>query len=110
MIILSSLRTAKLRTCSAGLDALDHNSPLKSYQPNAIPPSVIANLLKQVQKRVGPEPEAASIEEQGLGWMSKYGSGKGGDTITSGLEVTWTTTPTRWSSDFFWNLFGIEIN
>jgi catalase-peroxidase len=57
---------------------------------------------------VGPEPEAASIEEQGLGWMSKYGSGKGGDTITSGLEVTWTTTPTRWSSDFFWNLFGYE--
>lgn len=57
---------------------------------------------------VGPEPEAASIEEQGLGWMSKYGSGKGGDTITSGLEVTWTTTPTRWSSNFFWNLFGYE--
>ncbi len=57
---------------------------------------------------VGPEPEAASIEEQGLGWISKYGSGKGGDTITSGLEVTWTTTPTRWSSNFFWNLFGYE--
>ena len=67
MISLSSLRTAELSTqryvghlqcCNAGLDALDHNSPLKSYQPHAIPPSVIANLLKQVQKRVGPEPEA----------------------------------------------------
>jgi len=57
---------------------------------------------------VGPEPEGASIEEQGLGWTSKYGSGKGGDTITSGLEVTWTSTPTRWSNNFFWNLFGYE--
>ncbi len=57
---------------------------------------------------VGPEPEAASIEEQGLGWHSKYGSGKGGDTITSGLEVTWTSTPTKWSNNFFWNLFGYE--
>ncbi|MBI4926663.1 MAG: catalase/peroxidase HPI, partial [Anaerolineae bacterium] len=57
---------------------------------------------------VGPEPEAAGIEEQGLGWKSSYGSGKGGDTITSGLEVTWTTTPTKWSSNFFWNLFGYE--
>jgi catalase-peroxidase len=57
---------------------------------------------------VGPEPEAASIEEQGLGWKSSFGSGKGGDTITSGLEVTWTTTPTKWSSNFFWNLFGFE--
>lgn len=57
---------------------------------------------------VGPEPEAASIEEQGLGWTSKYGSGKGGDTITSGLEVTWTTTPTKWSNNFFQNLFGYE--
>ena len=59
-------------------------------------------------KLVGPEPEAASIEEQGLGWSSRYGSGKGGDTIGSGLEVTWTTTPTRWSNNFFWNLFGYE--
>jgi catalase-peroxidase len=59
-------------------------------------------------KLVGPEPEAASIEEQGLGWKSSYGTGKGGDTITSGLEVTWTSTPTRWSSNFFWNLFGYE--
>jgi hypothetical protein len=58
MISLSSLRTAEQSTCSAGLYALNHNSPLKSYQPHAIPPSVIANLLKQVQKRVGPEPEA----------------------------------------------------
>jgi catalase-peroxidase len=57
---------------------------------------------------VGPEPEAAGIEEQGLGWKSKFGTGKGDDTITSGLEVTWTTTPTRWSNNFFWNLFGYE--
>lgn len=57
---------------------------------------------------VGPEPEAAGIEEQGLGWKSTFGSGKGGDTITSGLEVTWTTTPTKWSNNFFWNLFGYE--
>jgi len=57
---------------------------------------------------VGPDPEAAGIEEQGLGWRSSYGSGKGGDTITSGLEVTWTTTPTKWSNNFFWNLFGYD--
>jgi len=57
---------------------------------------------------VGPEPEAAGIEEQGLGWTNSLGSGKGGDTITSGLEVTWTTTPTKWSSNFLWNLFGYE--
>ena len=57
---------------------------------------------------VGPEPEAAGIEEQGLGWRGNYGTGKGGDTITSGLEVTWTTTPTKWSSNFLWNLFGYE--
>ncbi|MBS3933150.1 MAG: catalase/peroxidase HPI [Truepera sp.] len=57
---------------------------------------------------LGPEPEAAGLEEQGLGWRSSFGSGKGGDTITSGLEVTWTTTPTRWSSNFLWNLFGFE--
>ncbi len=57
---------------------------------------------------VGPEPEAASIEEQGLGWRSSYGSGVAGDAITSGLEVTWTTTPTRWSNNFFENLFGHE--
>ena len=57
---------------------------------------------------VGAEPEAAGIEEQGLGWKSRFGSGKGGDTITSGLEVTWTTTPTKWSNNFFWNLFGYE--
>jgi len=58
--------------------------------------------------QVGREPEAASIEEQGLGWISTHGSGKGADTITSGLEVTWTTTPTKWSNNFFWNLFGYE--
>src|SRR5690242_11152866 len=57
---------------------------------------------------VGPEPEAASIEQQGLGWNNSFGTGKGGDTITSGLEVTWTTTPTKWSNDFFENLFGYE--
>ena len=59
-------------------------------------------------KHVGPEPEAAGIEEQGLGWKSRFGTGKGGDTITSGLEVTWTTTPTKWSNNFFENLFGYE--
>ena len=57
---------------------------------------------------VGPEPEAAGIEEQGLGWKSSFGSGKGGDTITSGLEVTWTNTPTQWSNNFFKILFGYE--
>jgi catalase-peroxidase len=57
---------------------------------------------------VGPEPEAASIEEQGLGWKSKFGTGKGGDAIGSGLEVTWTTTPTKWSNNFFANLFNYE--
>jgi catalase-peroxidase len=57
---------------------------------------------------VGPAPEAADIEEQGLGWKSSYGTGKGGDAITSGLEVTWTTTPTKWTNNFFWNLFGYE--
>ena len=59
-------------------------------------------------KHVGPEPEAAGIEEQGLGWKSSFGTGKGGDTITSGLEVVWTTTPTKWSNNFFWNLFNYE--
>jgi catalase-peroxidase len=59
-------------------------------------------------KHVGPEPEAASIEEQGLGWKSSFGTGKGGDTITSGLEVTWTTTPTKWSNNFLENLFNYE--
>jgi len=59
-------------------------------------------------KHVGPEPEAAGVEEQGLGWTSSFGSGKGGNTISSGLEVTWTTTPTKWSNNFFWNLFGYE--
>ncbi|WP_192458219.1 catalase/peroxidase HPI [Musicola keenii] len=57
---------------------------------------------------VGPEPEAAAIEEQGLGWKSRFGSGKGGDAITSGLEVIWTQTPTQWSNYFFQNLFGYE--
>ncbi|WOA50963.1 catalase/peroxidase HPI [Dickeya solani] len=57
---------------------------------------------------VGPEPEAAGIEEQGLGWKSKFGRGNGGDTISSGLEVTWTQTPTQWSNYFFQNLFGYE--
>jgi catalase-peroxidase len=59
-------------------------------------------------KYVGPEPEAAGIEEQGLGWKNSFGTGKGGDTIGSGLEVIWTTTPTKWSNNFFWNLFGYD--
>ena len=57
---------------------------------------------------VGPEPEAARIEEQGLGWKSKFGTGKGDDTITSGLEVIWSPTPTKWSNNFLRNLFGYE--
>ena len=57
---------------------------------------------------VGPEPEAAPLEAQGLGWQSSYGTGKGGDAITSGIEVTWTTTPTKWSNNFFENLFGYQ--
>jgi catalase-peroxidase len=58
--------------------------------------------------RVGPDPEAAGIEEQGLGWKSSFGTGKGGDTITSGLEVIWTNTPTKWSNNFFRILFSFE--
>jgi catalase-peroxidase len=57
---------------------------------------------------VGPEPEAAPIEEQGLGWKSKFGTGKGDDAITGGPEVIWTQTPTKWSNNFFGNLFGYE--
>ena len=57
---------------------------------------------------VGKEPEAGGLEAQGLGWSNSFGSGKGGDTITSGLEVTWTTTPTKWSNNFLENLFGFE--
>lgn len=57
---------------------------------------------------VGKEPEAADMEMQGLGWRNSYGSGAGADAITSGLEVTWTTTPTKWSNNFFENLFGYE--
>nr|WP_180207081.1 catalase/peroxidase HPI [Pseudomonas sp. SbOxS1]NYU07366.1 catalase/peroxidase HPI [Pseudomonas sp. SbOxS1] len=57
---------------------------------------------------VGAEPEAAGLEEQGLGWKNKFGTGKGPDTITSGLEVTWTTTPTKWSNNFLENVFGFE--
>ncbi len=59
-------------------------------------------------KYQGPEPAAASIEEQGLGWTSSFGKGKGGDTIGGGPEVTWTTTPTKWSNNFFENLFNYE--
>jgi catalase-peroxidase len=58
--------------------------------------------------QIGPEPEAAPIVEQGLGWKNGFGSGKAGDTVTSGLEVTWTSTPTRFGHDFFKNLFGYE--
>jgi catalase-peroxidase len=57
---------------------------------------------------VGVDPELAPLEEQGLGWKNSFGKGSGPDTITSGLEVTWTTTPTKWSTNFFWNLFGYE--
>lgn len=57
---------------------------------------------------VGKEPEATDLEAQGFGWKNSFGTGKGGDTITSGLEVTWTTTPTRWSNNYFENLFGFE--
>jgi catalase-peroxidase len=59
-------------------------------------------------KHVGPDPEAAPLEEQGLGWRNSFGTGKGKDTITSGLEVTWTTTPTKWSMNYFENLFNYE--
>ncbi len=59
-------------------------------------------------KHVGPEPEAAPLQEQGLGWISSYKSGKGGDAITSGLEVTWTQTPTKWSNHYFENLFNYD--
>ena len=59
-------------------------------------------------KHVGPEPEAAGIEQQGLGWKSSFGTGKGDDTISSGLEVIWTNTPTQWSNNFFRILFGYE--
>ena len=57
---------------------------------------------------VGHEPEGADIEEMGLGWKNTFGKGHSGDTITSGLEVTWTSTPTKWSNGFFENLFGFE--
>ena len=59
-------------------------------------------------KYVGPEPAAADVEEQGLGWKNTFGRGNAGDTITSGLEGAWTTTPTKWSNNFFWNLFGYD--
>jgi catalase-peroxidase len=61
-----------------------------------------------VEKYVGAEPEGADIVEQGLGWSNSFGTGRGADTITSGLEVTWTSTPTKWSNGFFDNLFGYE--
>ena len=57
---------------------------------------------------VGPEPEAASLEEQGLGWTNSHGTGNAGDTITSGLEGAWTSTPTKWSNGYFSNLFRYE--
>jgi catalase-peroxidase len=57
---------------------------------------------------VGAEPEGAGIEQQGLGWQNSFGTGRGGDAITSGIEVTWTTTPTKWSNNYFENLFGYE--
>jgi catalase-peroxidase len=57
---------------------------------------------------VGPEPEAAGLEQQGFGWISSFRTGKGGDTISSGLEVTWTSTPTKWSNEYFENMFAYE--
>ncbi len=57
---------------------------------------------------VGPEPEGATLEEQGLGWKNKFGKGNGGDTITSGLEGAWTSTPTQWSNGYFENMFAYE--
>jgi catalase-peroxidase len=60
------------------------------------------------EDNVGPDPEAAPIEQQGLGWKSSFGTGKGGDTITSGLEVTWTPTPVTWDNSFFETLYGYE--
>ncbi len=57
---------------------------------------------------VGPEPEGCPVDAQGLGWKNTYGTGKGADTITSGIEVTWTSTPTQWDNGFFDNLFGHE--
>ena len=62
----------------------------------------------EVPKYVGPEPEAAPIETQGFGWTNSLGSGNGSNTISSGLEVTWTTSPTKWSNNYFENLFGHE--
>ncbi len=59
-------------------------------------------------KYVGPEPEAAGLEEQGLGWKNSFGSGNADDTITSGLEGAWTTEPTKWDNNYFDNLFGYE--
>ncbi len=67
----------------------------------AVTPSAKPTALAMPSKYVGPEPEAASIEEQGLGWKSKLSTGKGDDAIGSGLEVIWTTTPTKWSNNFF---------
>lgn len=60
------------------------------------------------EKNVGPEPEGAGVEQQGLGWKNTFGKGKGGDTITSGLEGAWTSTPTKWSNEYFANLYGYE--
>jgi catalase-peroxidase len=59
-------------------------------------------------KYVGPEPEGAPLEQMGLGWANTFGTGKGGDTIGSGLEVIWTSAPTKWTNNFLWNLFGYE--
>ncbi len=59
-------------------------------------------------ENVGADAEAAPLEEQGFGWRNQFGTGRGGDTITSGLEVTWTSTPTKWSNNFFWNLFSFD--
>ena len=65
-------------------------------------------MVRRPATHVGPEPEGGNLEEQGFGWKSSYETGKGADAITSGLEVTWTTTPTKWSNDFFKHLFDYE--
>src|ERR1035441_3908950 len=68
----------------------------------------MATTCSEGASHVGPDPEAAPLEQQGFGWKSSYGTGKGRDAITSGIEVTWTSTPTTWDNSFFETLFGYE--
>ena len=71
-------------------------------------PSAKTHGAADADEYVGPEPEGASLEEQGLGWKNTFGSGKGVHTITSGLEGAWTTAPTKWDNNFFENLFNYD--